>query len=163
AAADEHVVAVQLDERAELAHGVERRARVGRLQVALYAHGCRGHRANQRRAMGDRLVRGRAHLSAQRPGRREAHARRRAHAALVPAHADTTGNPSWAISWRARSASPSPTHSATTPWLLSGDGASAMSAMLTPARPSASAMSAITPGRLGTDARTSETASPSRP
>ena len=40
-------------------------------------------------------------------------------------------------------------------WLLSGDGLSAMSEMLMPARPSVSAMSAMTPGRLGTATRSS--------
>ena len=54
-------------------------------------------------------------------------------------------------------------HSATTPWRLSSEGDSAMSTMFTPARPSASAISAITPGRLGTEARSSCTGPPASP
>ena len=56
---------------------------------------------------------------------------------------------------RARSASPAPTHRAISPRVKSGEGVSAMSEMLMPARPSVSATSAITPGRLGTAARSS--------
>ena len=56
---------------------------------------------------------------------------------------------------RAPACSSPPIHSATTPWRLSSEGDRAMSRMLTPAPPSASAISAITPGRLGTEARSS--------
>ena len=60
-----------------------------------------------------------------------------------------------------RRASCSPAiHSATTPSLMSGAGYSAMSVMLTPARPSSSASCAITPGRFGTDARSSNSGPP---
>jgi hypothetical protein len=54
-----------------------------------------------------------------------------------------------------RRRAPSGTQSAISPWLLSGDGLSAMSEMLMPARPRVSAMSAMTPGRLGTATRSS--------
>ena len=61
---------------------------------------------------------------------------------------------------RARAAASPAIHSATTPSLMSAAGYRAMSVMLTPARPSASASSAITPGRLGTEARSSNSAPP---
>ena len=79
-------------------------------------------------------------------------------------HPRATGNPSPAISSSARAACSAPlTHSETRPCLKSADGLNAMSTMLTPARPSASAMSAITPGRFGTEARSSQTVAALQP
>ena len=65
-------------------------------------------------------------------------------------HARATGKPSWPTSSSVRRAGSSPaTHSATTPSVMSGAGYSAMSVMLTPARPSSSASWATTPGPVG--------------
>ena len=57
---------VHLDERAERARRFARGARVGGLQVVVHAHRFGGHRADERRAVGDRLVRRRAQLAAER-------------------------------------------------------------------------------------------------
>ena len=62
-AAHDHLLAAQLHQRAERAHRLQRRVGVGRVQVALDPHRLGGHRAEQRRAMGDRLVRRRAQLA----------------------------------------------------------------------------------------------------
>ena len=53
-------VGALLDERAERADGVERRVRVGRLEVARDLHGLVAHRAEERRTVRHRLVAGRA-------------------------------------------------------------------------------------------------------
>ena len=102
--------------------------------------------------MGDRLVGRRAQLAAQarRRGRR---ARRVTRSPRSPARPTSAA---------ASSARASGTHRAISPWLLSGDGLRAMSEMLMPARPSVSAMSAMTPGRLGTATRSSPAAPPAR-
>ena len=50
-------VGALLDERAQRAHGVQRRVRVGRLEVARDGDGLVAHRAEQRRAVRERLVR----------------------------------------------------------------------------------------------------------
>ena len=94
-------------------------------------------------------------------GTREA-AAERARRLEARVHARTTGKPSAGDQLLARGAhgcSPE-IHSATTPSLMSGAGYSAMSAMLTPARPSSSASCATTPGRFGTDARSSNSGPP---
>ena len=95
-------------------HGLQRRVRVGRVEVAADAHGLGRHRAEERRAVRDRLVRRRRRASPRRRvgAGRSAHASRR-----------TTGKPEPGDQRRARSAARSPaTHSAISPWRLSGDG-----------------------------------------
>ena len=56
-----------LDERAERLDGGERRVRVGGVEVAGDAHGVGGHRGQQRRAVRERLVRGRGDVPRSGP------------------------------------------------------------------------------------------------
>ena len=63
---------------------------------------------------------------------------------------------------RARPPRSPATHSETAPVRMSGAGYSAMSSMLTPARPSASAISATVPGRFSTPRRSSRSSPPTR-
>ena len=99
--------------------------------------------------MRDRLVGRRAQLAAQ--ARRRGRRRRRSRSCRR-----ITAKPRPATSARRLvGARVGATQRAISPWLLSGDGLRAMSEMLMPARPSVSAMSAMTPGRLGTATRSS--------
>ncbi len=71
-----------------------------------------------------------------------------------------TGNPSSPMSVGARSAWSAAHHSVTVPCVASQEGARDMSEMLIPARPSASAISATTPGRFVTATRSSRCGTP---
>src|SRR2546423_1646908 len=130
---------------AELLHGAIGRPRVPRVEVALDRRGPLPHRTDQRRAVADRLVGRGPQRAAQRPRRVE------------PRHRETdTLCPRPRTTAAARSASTSPAiQSETAPVRMSGAGCRARSSMLTPARPSARAISATVPGRFSTPRRSS--------
>ena len=72
AAADDELVRALLDQRAERAHRVERRVRVGGVEVVADADRLVAHRGDDRRAVRQRLVGRRRQLAAQAGGRGEA-------------------------------------------------------------------------------------------
>ena len=81
AAADDDLAVVALHQRTDRADGVERRPRVGGVEVVDDPHRLGGHRADDRRAVGDRLVCGRRHTPAETdavPAAPEAHVHGRA-------------------------------------------------------------------------------------
>ena len=129
--------------------------RVGGVEEVAHAHGLGGHGAQERRAVGDRLVGGRRQLAAQAPGRLEA----RVH----PPSPARTSKPSPARSVAARSAAGAGTHSATSPVVLSGDGDRAMSEMLMPARARVEREVGDHARAVGHAARSSRVGPPARP
>ena len=129
---------------------VERRLGVVGVQVVAHRDRLVAHRPEQRGAVRDRLVGRRADRAAQRP--RRARSGRSLMCRAPPGSRGPRSAPR-----RASAASSPATQSVIAPERMSGAGESAMSAMLTPAFPSASATCATIPGRFGTDTRSSWT------
>ena len=82
-----------LDARAESADRVERGGRVGRDEVVAHADGRVAHRAEDRRPVGDRLVRGRRQLALEAGRGVEADGRVRGHVRRSPGSRGRTGAP----------------------------------------------------------------------
>jgi hypothetical protein len=108
------LLAPHLDQRPKRLHRRERGSRVRRVEVVLDAHRLGGHRAKQRRAMGDRLVGRGTQLARESACRLETHVLTLV--CPVRPQARATGNPRSAISCTARRECSSPAiQSATTP------------------------------------------------
>ncbi len=104
--------ALLLDARADREQGVERGAGVGRVEVVAHGHRLVAHRAEQGRAVGDRLVGRRRELPRSGPAGLES---------LGVRHARATGKPSAPIRPSARAAWSSPAiHSVMAPERMSG-------------------------------------------
>ena len=120
----------------------KRRVGVGRVEVVADAYWLGRHRADDRGAVGDRLVRGRRYAAPQavRMARSACSCARHRESKLADELLGARAPPAR----RRSTARPRPRS-------CPAAGYSAMSVMLTPARPSSSASCATTPGRFGTD------------
>ena len=143
----DHLAGAFLDQRAQAAHGVQRRVRVLGLQVVGDPHRLGGHRAEQRGAVRDRLVGRRRDLAAQRTARR-----RSARSCVSPRPTEQLAG-----ALGSRSAA---TQRPSAPVAMSADGASDMSAMLIPRGRASARCRRSRPGRLGTTTRSSASSPP---
>ena len=150
AGAADHELVVVAPRRARRARAPRRASRACRRRAGScsIAHRLGGHRAEQRGAVGDRLVGRRAKLARSSPPRarsgRSCARHREAETPAISSRRARRGVLRRRDPQRDDALAACP---------AAGD--SAMSAMLTPARPSASASSATTPGRFGTETRSS--------